>query len=1824
MDDGLLPVNQKRSKIMRKYLTVCVGVASSLISLHSAQAQSAFSNAVAALSPVAYWPLNETTPPPDPAPAVTNLGSLGAGFDATYGGNVIYGVPGALASGGDTAAGFDGLSGSAITPYGSGIANPPSFTIEAWILSHNINATQCPVCDIDAASSGRSGWLIYMDISNPGQYTFRGYEDQTTTPALSFNIGAPDSIAQDTWNHVVVVVSNAITATNVYGYINGVLVSGPTAMTSYVPNDGNNSGTFCIGERSDSSFFFDGEVDEVSYYGTALDPNTIAAHYSAGTNTSPGTPYNTLVLASDPLLYFRMDQPATPVANNYGSLGAAVNGYYETGTVPGAASPSFGAFGNGFGGGSYSTQFSPAGTESSSSGPNVTCAPSDPSVLNYTNSITVSAWVQVPTNAVGWFEGVLGRGDSSYRFAVDTGGLPHFADGGNADIVGVNPINDGNWHYWVGTYDSASSNAVLYIDSVSSATATWSPPAGNLDNYFVIGGAPDYNGRNFVGDIADVAIFDSALSITNIQAIYNSAAPSPYELAVVALGPLAYWPLTETAQPPAVGTFTTTNLGTVGSALDATFTGDVIFGIPGALAGVNDSADEFNGSTDWARSPYTADLANPPSFTIEAWLLSHNIAATQCPVCDIDAASSGRSGWLIYMDISNPGQYTFRGYEDQTTTPALSFNIGAPDSIAQDEWNHVVVVVSNAITATNVYGYINGVLVSGPTAMNNYVPNDGNNAGTFAIGQRSDSSFFFDGDVDEVAYYTNALDAATIMSHYQAGTNPAPATAYSSLVLQQSPIIYFQMDEASVGTPYPGGLPVAANYGLSGSNANGYYEPGTIPGAMGPFGSNSYACEFFDTGGPTGSSGPGVLCDPFSFTGLLATNGLTVAAWVQVPTTPNPSTFETVLGRGDSSYRFSVDGSQLPHFAAAPNGDLVGTIAINDGDWHLWTGVYDPVAGEGYLYIDGILEASAPWLALTASEQLTFIGGAPDYNTRGFMGSISHVAIFTNALTHAQIQATYATIGVPPSPPTILQQPAASEILFVGSTLTASVVANGPGTLTYQWYFNGTNVVANATSANLSLANVQSLNAGSYDCVVSNRYGTTNSTALVLTVLSTLPDAYDGAVLAQQPIAFYPLNETTGTTAYEYVQGNNGTYETNALIGQPGITDPPYLGFPATDFSVDCQSADSNSWVFAPFGTLAGPDDTTIPNVTFTCWIYPVGTQSDSLGLIFDRGGVGGGLDMGQGDSSQMLGYTWNGNNADTYDFVSGLTPPENQWSFVALTIAPTEAILYLYDTNSRASATNAIPHAQGLLGGLWHIGNDAAADPGRTFNGMIEDVAIFASTLSAGQLNGLFDTGSIGTTNIPPIVTVPSTPITVDQGASTSIPSTVLDGPPPYHYQWSYVNAGVTNVISGATNAALTLTDVQAVQASYNYFVVVTNNYGAGTSSFATLNIISGPPTLVSDVSPLLTVVPAGLPVSFFVAVTGTEPFSYQWSNQGGAIAGATTSSYTLDALAGTNSYFVTITNSAGSIVSSTAVVVGVTNAPPLVSFGGNGTNWTFNQGAGWPGATNDPGVIDNVLTLTDGTNGENCSAIYDIPQYIGGFIATFTYQVAAASSVADGITFVLEDTTNTASGLGTNAIGGGGGDLGYNGIEPSVAFEMNVYTGSSGGVGIAFGTNGLTPDSTPALPPYGPTAPVNISSFDPIFVQLIYSQNVMSVLLKDGQLSYKTNYYCNIPATLGSQSAYIGFTGGDGAVNSIQTITDFTFSYTTSPILTLAKTGVAGTVVVSWPVSVTTLLVLQEATSLNGTWSNVGTVPTVVGSENQVTLTPGTSTVFYRLSLQ
>jgi Concanavalin A-like lectin/glucanases superfamily len=142
--------------------------------------------------------------------------------------------------------------------------------------------------------------------------------------------------------------------------------------------------------------------------------------------------------------------------------------------------------------------------------------------------------------------------------------------------------------------------------------------------------------------------------------------------------------------------------------------------------------------------------------------------------------------------------------------------------------------------------------------------------------------------------------------------------------------------------------------------------------------------------------------------------------------------------------------------------------------------------------------------------------------------------------------------------------------------------------------------------------------------------------------------------------------------------------------------------------------------------------------VTFTMWLYPIGTQTGWAGLLVTRGGgVEGGLNY---NDQGMLGYTWNNNS--TWNYVSGLVIPSGQWSFVAVVIQPTQAILYLYNSSGQLSATNAIAHTSDVFGGNWLIGADGTGG-GRVFNGVIDELAIYTSALTPAQVQQLYSTGA-------------------------------------------------------------------------------------------------------------------------------------------------------------------------------------------------------------------------------------------------------------------------------------------------------------------------------------------------------------------------------------------------------------------------------------------------------------------------------------------------
>src|SRR5207253_11279669 len=86
--------------------------------------------------------------------------------------------------------------------------------------------------------------------------------------------------------------------------------------------------------------------------------------------------------------------------------------------------------------------------------------------------------------------------------------------------------------------------------------------------------------------------------------------------------------------------------------------------------------------------------------------------------------------------------------------------------------------------------------------------------------------------------------------------------------------------------------------------------------------------------------------------------------------------------------------------------------------------------------------------------------------------------------------------------------------------------------------------------------------------------------------------------------------------------------------------------------------------------------------------------------------------------------------------------------------------------------------------------------------------------------------------TNVPPgILTQPQDQTNVLTGGYTTF-SVAANGSTPLSYQWKF---NLTNVVSGATNSTLTLTNLQSTNAGL-YSCTVTNAAGSTNSATATL----------------------------------------------------------------------------------------------------------------------------------------------------------------------------------------------------------------------------------------------------------------------------------------------------------------------------------------------------------------------------------------------------
>ena len=488
------------------------------------------SGAVLADGPLAYYRLNEAAP--WVLDVATNSGSQGAVDNATNFPGAVHQVPGAVVGDPDTAMRYSAIDTNSddggvptIIPYDPAFNTSGSFTVEAWLRPTEEGAgnAQCPLFNCQASTEDY-GWDFYQraSVAGSGQQGWEFYMNNATGARVADAVGGTYTVGQ--WCHLVAVYdATAATATL---YVNGVQVAQATGVSGYVPNP---SYPLSIGGYWDGSQNpYVGDIDEFAFYGSALSAAKVLAHYQNGTNASRSVSYKSLVQSDGALEYLRLDEPAVNVAANIGSLGAAANGVdSNTGTpVPGPQAPLF-------------PGFEATNLAVSFNGANDYVELLNPPGLNFTNAITLEAWIQ-PSATQGSFGDIIAHGvndtgnaelalrlngTNSYQISSYDGATGH----GVSAPIPAQDLGTGNWVYLVGTYDGASWN--LYRNGVLAAStgdstgslvvsnANWAIGArGRWKN----GSGYPLNGldRQFKGAIDEAAIYNYALSLNRVQTHY--------------------------------------------------------------------------------------------------------------------------------------------------------------------------------------------------------------------------------------------------------------------------------------------------------------------------------------------------------------------------------------------------------------------------------------------------------------------------------------------------------------------------------------------------------------------------------------------------------------------------------------------------------------------------------------------------------------------------------------------------------------------------------------------------------------------------------------------------------------------------------------------------------------------------------------------------------------------------------------------------------------------------------------------------------------------------------------------------------------------------------------------------------------------------------------------------------------------------------------------------------------------------------------------------------------------------------------------------------
>ena len=427
------------------------------------------------------------------------------------------------------------------------------------------------------------------------------------------------------------------------------------------------------------------------------------------------------------------------------------------------------------------------------------------------------------------------------------------------------------------------------------------------------------------------------------------------------------------------------------------------------------------------------------------------------------------------------------------------------------------------------------------------------------------------------------------------------------------------------------------------------------------------------------------------------------------------------------------------------------------------------------------------------------------------------------------------TFSVVPAAPAIITAPLPQK-RYVGYPFTLSVTAGGTTPLSYYWYFGSTLVQAGASPSYTAVASL--VNGGNYSVVVSNETSINITSAPVAVTVSSVPTGFPAAVIGSTPLSYWRLDETSGTTAYDFVGGNNGTYKSipPTTLGLPGYAGLEN-GVANTDTAVSFSG--NNSYVGNISGTAI--NFTNNNNFSLEAWVNAP-AQSDEASIIAKGIGNSGTTRTEQFALDVYAGaYRFFTTRNGTVYSATASTGPNSTWQHIVGVYDGQNVLgggvkLYIYvngvQEGSAACPINQSATTTAVSIGSKRTGNDPAYDG--TFNGVVDDVAVYSSALSASTVFAHY-AAAFGST-VAPYINVQPVGITNYLGLPIKL-SVAAAGSVPLTYTW-YQGNTVVGSDSSYSIAAAAYSD-----AGY-YHVNIANSLG-NINSVTNYLAVLAPPTI-------------------------------------------------------------------------------------------------------------------------------------------------------------------------------------------------------------------------------------------------------------------------------------------------------------------------------------------------------------------------------------------